>query len=219
LALADHARNQDWWAKRRRKRAALPEAFGNFLAGLVLWSWFITISFRDGWRNEHRPKDRPSPRSGPPCPDEGLAYIAEWLADIQADALPNTVGWLIAEEFGRLGGRWHCHGLICGVAHLNREFWWKEAFRRFGRTRIEPFDPERAACFYAAKYAAKTLGEIHLGGTFAGVQLSRMMHKHGRRIWDDSLAVSSAPTHTHGIVVPSATMERKFFRPLRRWHR
>ncbi len=49
-----------------------------------------------------------------------------------------TVGWVIAEEFGRSGGRWHVHLLIRGVRHLRRKKWWKRAFRRFGRNRIEP---------------------------------------------------------------------------------
>jgi len=49
-----------------------------------------------------------------------------------------TIGWVIAEEFGRAGGRWHVHLLIQGVQHLRRKKWWKHAFVRFGRCRIEP---------------------------------------------------------------------------------
>jgi len=49
-----------------------------------------------------------------------------------------VVGWVISEEFGRAGGRWHVHLLIRGVQHLRRKKWWKRAFRRFGRSRIEP---------------------------------------------------------------------------------
>ena len=50
----------------------------------------------------------------------------------------SSIGWVIAEEFCRLGGRWHVHLLIKGVTHLRRKRWWKKAFVRFGRTRIEP---------------------------------------------------------------------------------
>jgi hypothetical protein len=50
----------------------------------------------------------------------------------------SAIGWVVAEEFGRAGGRWHAHLLICGVRHLRRKTWWKRAFRRFGRSRIEP---------------------------------------------------------------------------------
>jgi hypothetical protein len=50
----------------------------------------------------------------------------------------NAIGWVIAEEFGRIGGRWHVHILIRGTQHLRRKKWWKRAFIRFGRNRIEP---------------------------------------------------------------------------------
>jgi hypothetical protein len=49
-----------------------------------------------------------------------------------------AIGWVIAEEFGRAGGRWHVHLIIRGVQHLRRKRWWKRAFMRFGRARIEP---------------------------------------------------------------------------------
>ena len=49
-----------------------------------------------------------------------------------------AIGWVIAEEFGRIGGRWHVHILIRGANHLRRKKWWRRAFTRFGRTRIEP---------------------------------------------------------------------------------
>src|SRR5215469_14141333 len=190
--LSDHRREVERWAARRRERQELALAYGQFLAKLVPWDWFINpISFRDDWRKAHRPlesqltvhqqalipgmrqrkRDRygwhPSPPLGPPCPDEGLSYIAESFADMQREA-GRPIGWMIAEEFGRLGGRFHCHALVVGVSGLRRDFWWLEAFRRFGRTRIEAFDRDRGAVFYAAKYAAKELGALHFGGTLAG---------------------------------------------------
>jgi hypothetical protein len=50
----------------------------------------------------------------------------------------NAIGWVIAEELGRLGGRWHVHLLVRGVTKLRRMKWWRRAFNRFGRARIEP---------------------------------------------------------------------------------
>lgn len=185
-------------------RAGLPEAWGNFLATLAPWSWFVTITFRD-----------------PPNPLEAIKLIEEWLADIQAQAGGKPIGWIIAEEFGRAGGRYHCHLLISGVSHLWRRWWWDEAFRRFGRSRIEPFDPEKAAAFYAAKYAAKALGGIHPGGALAGHELQFLTHSpDGRRMWGDTQSESSAPVATHAIAAPSANVEKSFFRiSLGRWHR
>src|SRR5438128_5760373 len=152
--LQDHGREVEWWAARRKQRAMLPAAFGKFMAGLAPWDWFVTLTFRTEV-----------------VPDQGLAKIDEYLTDIQRST-GKPVGWVLAEEFGGLGGRYHCHLLLTGVGRLRRRFWWYEGFRRFGRTAIEPFDPEGGAAFYAAKYAAKALGQLHFGGTLAGVDLS-----------------------------------------------
>jgi hypothetical protein len=50
----------------------------------------------------------------------------------------SAIGWVIAEDFGRVGGRWHVHMLVRGVQHVRRKKWWRRAFVRFGRNRIEP---------------------------------------------------------------------------------
>src|SRR5215472_4531007 len=137
------------WKDGRRERGKLALVFGEFIAGLVPWSWFVNpISFRDDWRNAHRRPDWLSRKSGPPYPDEVLAYMKEFLGDVEKQA-GHPIGWVIAEEFGRLGGRFHCHALVTGVGELRRDFWWQEAFRRFGRTRIDPFDPGWGAAHYA----------------------------------------------------------------------
>lgn len=205
MPLTDHASTQERWAIRKQRRAILPEAYGKFLAGLASWSWFINpMTFR----------------GDAPCSDAAMMGIEEWLADLEAHAgIP--IGWVIAEEFGALGDRWHCHGLISGVSHLRRKFWWAEAFRRFGRTKIVPFDASRAGAFYAAKYAAKAMGKIHFGGTLAGVELSRVVRPGGTRgSWSDSLAKSTEPLNTHALVAVSANVEKDFFRlGLGRWHR
>jgi hypothetical protein len=176
------------------------------MADLADWDWFINpISFRDDWRNAHRPPDKPCVKTGPPCSDEALAYLGAYFADVQRTA-GKPIGWVIGEEFGPLGNRYHCHALVTGVAHLWRRFWWAEAFRRFGRTLIEPFDRERAATFYAAKYEAKQLGGLHFGGTLAGVVLS-------------DLEIPSSPGGGK-TVLTSAHLPKTYFRlGLGRWHR
>ena len=151
------------------------------------------VSFRDDGPN------------GLTAPDAMLARLGEYFALVQR-ATSKPVGWVIAEEFGSLGGRYHCHALVTGVADQYRKFWWAEAFRRFGITRIEPFDRERAATFYAAKYASKQLGGLHFGGILAGKKLS-----------DFELPTSSGGKQT---VIRSAEVPKEFFRMgLGRWHR
>lgn len=204
--LRDYKKVHERWAARRAERLRLPEAYGNFIAGVELWDWFINpITFRDDWRGAHRSSSHANTQTGPPCSEEAMSYIKRYFADMQKMAA-RPVGWMVAEEFGVLAGRFHCHALVTGVWELPRSFWWKEAFRRFGRTRIEPFDPRRAAAFYAAKYAAKALGAIHFGGTLAGIDLSLL---------EEPCSVGEGQDLT-----TSAELPKGFFRMgLNRWHR
>jgi len=196
MGLADHRMRQEEWGRRRQQRATLPQAYGEFISALAEWHWFVTITFREVIAR-----------------DLAVARIEEWLADIQGAVGGKQIGWMMAEEFGRLGGRYHCHLLVTGVVNQRRNFWWREAFRRFGRTEIDPFDPQQAAAFYAAKYAAKQLGLIHFGGTLAGTMLHQFAHTaDGKREWRDALNVSSAGSTTHGVVSPSVDLERDFYR-------
>jgi hypothetical protein len=192
--LVDHAEAQKRWTRTRRERRQQARAFGEFLADVSLWDWFVNpISFRD---------DGPS---GPPVPGLALSRIKDFFGLLHK-AASKPVGWVIAEEFGRLGGRYHCHALVTGVADLHRKFWWAEAHRRFGRTRIEPFDRERAATFYAAKYEAKQLGGLHFGGTLAGVDLS---------LCEEPSSEGGGQTVVRSVEVPKV-----FYRlGLKRWHR
>jgi hypothetical protein len=209
MPLTDHVELQERQGRERASRVMLPRVWGEFIAGLAAWSWFVTITFKNSGY-----------KGAAPASDFALDRISEWLADLQAAAGGRPIGWVLAEEFGRLGGRWHCHLLICGVSHLQRRFWWSEAFRRFGRTRIEPFNHEQGAAFYTAKYAAKALGEIHFGGFLAGHEFQRVIHSpDGRRIWVEDVR-SSAPCATHAIKTPSAFIGKQFFHSgIPRWHR
>jgi hypothetical protein len=97
--------------------------------------------------------------------------------------------------------------LVVGVADLQRVEWWQKAFERFGRTAILPFDPERGAAFYTAKYAAKELGAVHFGGTLAGVDLARVLNPTNVRTGGQDIAVSdSVPRDLFRLILP-------------RWHR
>ena len=165
--LTDHRIELERWTRDNRERRKMPRAYGKFVAGLAAWDWFINpLSFRD--RN---------PGFGPAMPDLALIRITEFLSRIQSDA-GKLIGWVLAEEFGRLGGRYHCHVLITGVGHLSRQYWQREAYRCFGRTRIEPFDRQRGGAFYVAKYEGRLTGQIDLGGFLKGRDLSRCGQSH-----------------------------------------
>jgi len=193
--LTDHRLLQERWARENRERCKLPRAFGTFIVGLAAWDWFINpLSFRD--RTAH---------SGPPVPEFALSQITEYLTLIQKQA-ERQVGWVIAEEFGQIGGRYHCHLLITGVKHLSRDYWRREAYRRFGRTRIEIFDPKRGAAYYAAKYEGRLSGQIHFGGTLAGVDLSRCERSRSQGGGQDVVISPAFPKSAYHSCFP-------------RWHR
>lgn len=209
MPLRDHSELQERRSREIARRAMLPHEWGEFIAGLASWSWFVTITFKSAAYS-----------GAAPARDLTLCRISEWLSDLQAAAGGSRIGWVLAEEFGCSGGRWHCHLLIAGVSKLRRRFWWGEAFRRFGQTRIEPFNFEKGAAFYTAKYAAKALGEIHFGGFLAGKEFQRMIHSsNGQRSWADNLN-SSPPSATHAVKVPSAFLGKDLFHTgVRKWHR
>jgi hypothetical protein len=165
--LPDHKIEQERRAKENRQRRMMPREFGMFIASLAAWDWFINpLSFRDR-----------TPGFGPPARDIALSRVNEFLLRMQIDA-GQLIGWVIAEEFGRLGGRYHCHALITGVRDLSRQYWQREAYRCFGHTRVEPFDSKRGAPFYVAKYEGRLTGNIKLGGFLKGRDLSKCVQSH-----------------------------------------
>jgi hypothetical protein len=136
---------------------------------------FISRIFDDDpslnrWKPDYRGRREP----GPPVPDKALAELNSYFFALQMTA-GKPIRVMIAEEFGRIGGRYHAHALVAGVAHLRRDEWWEEAFKRFGRTRISPFDPAHGGAFYAAKYASKQLGALHFFGPMPGAALSAVI--------------------------------------------
>jgi hypothetical protein len=201
--LTDHRIEQERRAREYRQRRNLPRDLGKFIASLPGWDLFVTLTLRnrkpqreETWERgklrreanvtickpdpqlvRYEPSSRHSPADHPPNPQVVLWRIKEWLTDIEK-AAGKPIGWVIAEEFGRWGGRWHCHILITGVLHLCRRRLLLEAYQRFGYTSIEPYDPGRGAAYYVAKYSGRTLGEIHFGGTLAGVDLSECEKSH-----------------------------------------
>ena len=201
--LVDHRLQQERWAREYRQRRKLPRDLGKFIASFPGWDWFVTVTLRnrkaqrdETWERgklrrkanvtickpdpqlvRYEPSSRYSRVDRPPTPYVALWWIKDWLTDVER-AAGKPIGWVIAEEFGRWGGRWHCHILITGVLHLCRRKLLLEACRRFGYTSIEPYDPGRGAAYYVAKYSGRTLGEIHFGGTLAGRDLSECVKSH-----------------------------------------
>jgi len=129
----------------------------------------------------------------PPAPSWILRRVFDFFSEVRRDA-GRQIGFVLAEEFGHIGGRWHLHGLATGVGQLSRKFWWSQAHALFGRCRIEPPKRAKAAAFYAAKYAAKELGTIHFCGVLGEVDLSRIEDRPPQRGGGLDLVSSPGPT-------------------------
>jgi len=186
----------DWFINPISFRDRQPDLERNPKTGLSR-SWRITgragsVSFYtpDPRIKAWKPTAKYQVEPGPPVPDVALAEIGHWLCELQ-EVAGQPIKTMVAEEFGRISGRYHCHLLVGGVAHLRRDESWREAFDRFGRTRIEPFDPKRGAAFYCAKYAAKKIGALHFLGAFPGVDFSAILSP-GEPIGREDVVVSAA---------------------------
>lgn len=145
--LVDHRKQtEDRWRPVWQRREAA-NGYGDWLAEIRPWSWFCTITFRE--------EKRASPATVP--------KVMDWLRTVEKLS-PHLVSWVLSEEWGNIGGRFHCHALVSHVNEVNRRFAWSIAFERFGRTKIEVPNLAAVAAHYAAKYATKSEGAIWLGG-------------------------------------------------------
>lgn len=149
--LQDHGRDVEQYARRRQQRAMLPRVYGDFIAGLTAWDWFVTITFR---------REAVS--------DLAVTQIGGYLRDIQRNT-GKPVGLVLAKEFGSWPGRFHCHHLlITGVGRLFASVLVVGSLpTRFGRSEIRVFNPEQAAFLHrdiCGEGARATAFRRHPGG-------------------------------------------------------
>jgi hypothetical protein len=202
--LLDRARTADKSERDKLTRKQVVFSYGNFLASLIQYGWWVTITLRDPnqpfkarrhgkrtlrgkirrhYRDCHIRYGQPDGRIKSWRPASKLhrpysPFTYEILSEVQLfmelleASVGAPIGYIIAEEIGELNGRWHLHLLISGVdPDIRRKIWWSAAFQIWGRARVDIYDPQKAAAFYAAKYAAKQLGAIHLCGMLRGISM------------------------------------------------
>jgi len=118
-------------------------AYGEWLS-TYQWNYWSTLTFR--WNL--------------PTVDGAMrAFMRGWRALEKSKVLTAPFCWVAVEE-GRLYGRVHLHALIgehsCSITQHNKGMWlaewWKE---KYGRAQVLPYDPERKAAYYIAKYVSK----------------------------------------------------------------
>jgi len=124
-------------------RGQLAEACGQFLSWFS-WDWYVTLTFRDCVKSfrAHRLFER-------------------FVGDLEQEAgIP--IFWFRADELGGHTGRFHIHALIGNVAHLRRMTWIDRWHDLAGIARILPFNANRGAAYYCAKYITKPGGDWEL---------------------------------------------------------
>jgi hypothetical protein len=134
-----------------KEQKSLINAWGEHLEGLMP-DWYLTLTMRPTRLASSTATRRERWRS----------QVERYLAEVEV-AARNPIAWVFVDDFGR-GGRLHAHGLVTNVAHLDRSFWWREAFERFGRAEIREFIRRGGAAHYVGKHALTPTGDVHFGG-------------------------------------------------------
>jgi len=119
------------------------------------WQVFVTITFRT--RSFPWGRGFPGPGSEMPSPGFGHGVFDDFVSQLAAQ-LGAPVDYILCDQTGRNGGRFHLHALLAadGLGEYPRaelEEWLR---RRAGWSRALPF--ERGAAHYLGRYIGRNLG-------------------------------------------------------------
>ena len=123
---------------------------GNWLDTLAPWNFWCTFTYRY-----------------PPS----LPAVRRSMCRFNEEISPSLMFW--GSESGACTGRNHVHALLYfdenrismplfGAVPISSRAIWSKAFKRFGRSHVDVFDPERGASHYVAKYVSKRLSDWDL---------------------------------------------------------
>jgi len=141
-----------------------------------------------------------------PAPERYVRHTFDRFRLFLQRTLRAPVAYHVGFEAGVLSGQAHFHALLSArrLRDVRREELWNILYDNFGCALVLPFEPERGAGWYfgAAYVGKRSLGwDLHIPG-----------RSHLRR--DPAAGGRAAP------VVPSANLERSFFRiHPKGWHR
>jgi hypothetical protein len=134
----------------KAEKEEIKEALGTWLTALCSWDWFVTITLRD-----------PVNRGNWNKPGWATAKRA-WreLVEMAQPAL-GGLKWVRMFEIQYWRGVPHIHGLVGNVDPTVRRMdlvdW---GGKKFGWTRVMPYDEKRGAAFYLCKYVTKEIADI-----------------------------------------------------------
>ena len=191
-------------------REELKSETGNWLQHLAPWDVFFTGTW-----------------SKPVAIDGVLYGMREYLRTVESWAGIPVYAYFGVER-GNKGGLLHVHALVGNVGHLKPYCGLRLAPNerglkccllhawRWGYARAVSYDPALGAAYYVSKYVVKNLAEFDFVGFPAHAQASLGSERYPVRLRDErivrELPKSSAPVRTHGLITPSANVERGFFR-------
>lgn len=128
----------------------LKQEWGDFLAGLANWDWFVTLTLRN-----------PDNPQFPLWTKPGWGTAKKAWRDFTSRARPalGRLQWVMMFELQKWRGVPHIHALVAGSDCRRMEMvdW---AWNRWGITRVLAYDPQRGARFYLCKYLTKDIADI-----------------------------------------------------------
>jgi hypothetical protein len=135
-----------------RRKAHLLNEYGAWLSDLDEWDAWFTFTWRDrvttrSNSGRYAMNDRLDNISLPAV----RRAMIRWSREVQ----PASIFW--ATESGSINQRNHVHGLIKFDNRSDTAGAWKLAYRWFGRSEIDPYDPLLGAGHYVGKYVSKGL--------------------------------------------------------------
>ena len=116
------------------------------------WQVFGTLTYAT--RNYPWQRGFPMTGSGRPHPDFAHNLFADFVLHLETE-LGQPIDYVVADQFGSLGGRFHQHCLLAapGLAAHSRTAIWEWFQSRAGWSRILPF--EQGAAFYISRYIGR----------------------------------------------------------------
>jgi len=154
----------------RNAREVLKAEWGTWLSRDWDWDWWVTLTYD---AKKFRPGSPDHTAVGWARSDQDWS---NWLGSVVASAVKDDAMrppyWFRGREPNPYRYGTHFHALVGGVAHLSRREAWAAWFNQHGHARIEPYDPQRGAGFYVAKYVTKELGDLQFSAN-AGLYAKR----------------------------------------------
>ena len=136
----------------------------------IFWDWFLTITFRYdnisifgithlyySLLNHIYEKERVYPEKAFFCLERHkyrmIPHLHTLIKFAPYDGEENYIVNEVAPGIRIYLKKYDIEGIR--VENISRKFWWKFCFKRYGRTRIEPYDISLGAGYYLMKYVYK----------------------------------------------------------------